>query len=148
MFSSVSQALHWAFLLSNGAQLEVRGRRAHIAVGAETRTLDVGDMTATDLRVLCAGALRDARAALSRLHWGALCARFGRGQIRAEGFTVLLEWCGPAPQCDLSADAAALFADTPSTSPGARLLSSLRSAWVMHALASLPTGFLADHVEA
>lgn len=148
MFSSISHALHWAFLLDNGAALEVRGRRAHIAVGSETRTIDVGDMSATDVRILCAGALRDAHARLSRFHWGALCARFGHGTTRAEGFTVLLEWCTPVADSDLSEDAAALFADKPSETPGAKLLSGVRAAWVGHALASLPAGYLAGHVAA
>ena len=66
MFSSVSQGLHWAFLLDGGAQLEVRGHVARIAYGSETRSLDIGSLTAVDLRSICAAALRTARAKLGR----------------------------------------------------------------------------------
>jgi len=146
MFSSVSHALHWAFLLDNGAPLEVHGRRAHIACGTETRTIDIGDATETDLRVACAAALTQARAALTPLQWAALCARFGHRGTRADGFAALLDLCEPAAGRALSADAMALFTDKPAETAGARLLSGVRAALVAHALACLPTGFLADQL--
>jgi len=148
MFSSVSHALHWAFLLDSGAALEIRGRRAHIACGAETRTIDIGERTATDVRTVCARALVEARAALSAPQMLALCARFGHGGTRADGFAALLELCEPLAGRSLSADAVDLFADKPAETPGARLLSGVRAALVAHALASLPAGYLAGNLTA
>lgn len=146
MFSSVSQALHWAFLIDGGAQLEVRGHVARVAYGVETRSLDIGDLTASDLRSICAAALRTARARLTRFQWGALCARFANGRIRAEGFAVLIEWVTPAVGVDLAADAASLFADYPSETAGSRALSGARGLLVGSALASLPTDYLSTHM--
>ena len=145
-FSSVSHALHWSFLLESGAPLEVRSCRAHVASGPETRAIDVGDLAPSDLRAICAAGLRDARARLSRHQWAALQARFGHGATRAAGFAVLVEGCAGMADADLTADAIGLFADGPAETPGARLLSGVRSALVAHAIASLGPSFMAPHV--
>jgi hypothetical protein len=136
-FSSVQHLIHWAFLLRSGAPLEVRGRRAHVAHGTETRTVDIGDMSETDLRSLCAAALRDAHAALTPHQWAALCARFGHGETRAAGLQLLVESVEKWSGFSLADAALALFRDVQADDPNAKLLAGVRAALVAHALAAL-----------
>ena len=139
-FSSLSHALHWAHLLDAGAPLDVRSGRAYIACDDETRALEVGELSARDLRIRCAGLLDRCRRDLTPMHCAALAARFGRGQARVAGITQCLDavasWAGPGAR-DLPACAMSLYRDAPSDAAGARLLAGVRAALVAHALAML-----------